>query len=292
MKGKIQLILGSIALTLLFSPLSAFAQWSGPSQTPTGGNTSAPINVGGTPQSKNGSLAVNSFTAWLDSYFAGKIGVGVASPTEKLDVAGYVKASSGYCIGASCITSWAGTTGPAGPAGATGATGPQGPSGAANATLDSVVSNGNNTNQSATISGTTFNYANGPTVNTNFINLGDRINSTGSTLSTSGSGALQVLNAGGLYVNSAWGGGNVQIDGNLNVNGSITSSGGAYQSGMWCGRGHSGSNGYTAGSDGPDMNCQGNNPVYSCPGGFSRVNFANDTRPNEQTVYYYTCIKN
>jgi hypothetical protein len=394
---NIQRIVYVVAVSLIASPFAVSAQtWSGPTQAPTDGNTSAPINVSATAQTKNGSLGVNAFTAWLDSYFAGKVGIGTASPTnsldvrgtgarfdgwfnetttntgiyfgrnpldntpramfangnaaqnwqidnssgtfrwylpgvehmlltsssltlpnkiisvtgsgnnyfagnvgigngspaQKLDVVGYVKASSGYCIGASCVTSWAGTVGPQGPAGPTGATGstgpqgpqgpqglqgPQGPSGAADATLDSVVANGDTTSR---------------TVNLQFINLGDRINGTGGTLSTSGSGSLQVLNAGGLYVNAAWGGGSVQIDGNLNVNGSITSSGGSYSSGMWCGRGHSGTNNYTSASDGPDMDCLGNNPTYSCPGGFTRVAFAFDTRSNEQTVSYYTCIRN
>ena len=41
----------------------------------------------------------------------GNVGIGVTSPTQKLDVAGYIK-STGFCIGTDCITSWpAGGTG-------------------------------------------------------------------------------------------------------------------------------------------------------------------------------------
>jgi len=88
---KIAHILGIIgALVLIISPIAVHAQWSGPSQAPTGGNTSAPVNVGTTAQVKNGGLSVNAFTAWLDSYFAGKVGIGTVSPAYKLDVNGDV----------------------------------------------------------------------------------------------------------------------------------------------------------------------------------------------------------
>ena len=41
--------------------------------------------------------------------FPGKVGIGISSPTEKLDVAGNVK-GQGICIGADCRTSWPGTS--------------------------------------------------------------------------------------------------------------------------------------------------------------------------------------
>jgi hypothetical protein len=51
------------------------------------------------------------------NYFNNSVGIGVPSPTQALDVNGYVKASTGMCIGASCIASWpSGTIGGSGTA--------------------------------------------------------------------------------------------------------------------------------------------------------------------------------
>ncbi|MFA6095300.1 MAG: tail fiber domain-containing protein [Candidatus Paceibacterota bacterium] len=86
---NIQKIVYVAVVSLIASPFAVSAQtWSGPTQAPTGGNTSAPVNVGSSAQTKGGSLAVNAFTAWLDAYFAGKVGIGTASPTNSLDVRG------------------------------------------------------------------------------------------------------------------------------------------------------------------------------------------------------------
>lgn len=38
--------------------------------------------------------------------FDGNVGIGVSSPTQKLDVAGFVKARQGLCIGEDCRTGW------------------------------------------------------------------------------------------------------------------------------------------------------------------------------------------
>jgi len=112
------------ALILIISPTAVHAQWTGPSQAPTGGNTSAPINVGTTAQVKNGGFSVNAFTAWLDSYFASNVGIGIVSPQSKLQVVGtffvnntsdttgglyYGGATNGLILGNYGTTAWPGT---------------------------------------------------------------------------------------------------------------------------------------------------------------------------------------
>src|SRR3989338_7385650 len=87
----------------------------------------------------------------------GNVGVGTASPTQKLDVVGNVKASTGFCIGTSCITSW--------PSGG----------GAEADTLQSVVSRGN-TFSGALVDADNSNYSIDPTGTSNFIIIGaDRL---------------------------------------------------------------------------------------------------------------------
>jgi len=42
------------------------------------------------------------------NYFAGNVGIGTATPSQKLDVAGYVKGQTGLCIGNDCRDKWPG----------------------------------------------------------------------------------------------------------------------------------------------------------------------------------------
>jgi hypothetical protein len=71
--------------------------WTGPSAAPPGGNTPAPVNVGSSAQTKTGILQTGDFGA------------------TSVTVGGTANASSitapQFCIGAACITSWAGTGG-------------------------------------------------------------------------------------------------------------------------------------------------------------------------------------
>lgn len=65
--------------------------WTAPPASPPSNNVSAPLNVSATAQVKSGNL-----------------GVGIAgSPTQKLDVGGYVNAT-GYCVNGVCQNSFGG----------------------------------------------------------------------------------------------------------------------------------------------------------------------------------------
>ena len=49
---------------------------------------------------------VRSSTSTDVYYTGGNVGIGTTDPSQKLDVAGYVKGQSGLCIGSDCRTSW------------------------------------------------------------------------------------------------------------------------------------------------------------------------------------------
>lgn len=90
-------IFAILSLALL-SPTAVFAQWVGPTQAPTGGNTSAPLNVSSSAQTKSGGLLLNTGGAanGLIVQF-GNTGLGTVSPSNILHVVGTnaVPATSG-----------------------------------------------------------------------------------------------------------------------------------------------------------------------------------------------------
>ena len=79
-----------------------FAAWTGPTQAPTGGNTSTPVHVGTTDQVKNGGLSLDGLSVFGGGYFQGNIGVNEVAPATggeqdlKLDVEGAIGAKY-YC---------------------------------------------------------------------------------------------------------------------------------------------------------------------------------------------------
>ncbi|KKW23663.1 MAG: hypothetical protein UY67_C0019G0008 [Candidatus Kaiserbacteria bacterium GW2011_GWA2_52_12] len=83
-----------LGATIVLVGYSVYA-WTGPTQSPPGGNVSPPINTGSGGQVKSGDFAT-----------LGKLGVGTVTPGVPLDVVGNVRSSTGFCIGASCVTSW------------------------------------------------------------------------------------------------------------------------------------------------------------------------------------------
>lgn len=109
MKDNMKYI-GILFITLFFSVFFANAQvWTPPTQIPPLGNPSPPLHEGGTAQSKIGGLliATGSVTNGLIVQ-NGNVGIGVLSPTQKVDVDGYVK-GTGLCIGSDCKTAWPAT---------------------------------------------------------------------------------------------------------------------------------------------------------------------------------------
>jgi hypothetical protein len=95
-----------VALFSLIIGLSVFSvalAWSGPSQTPTGGNVAAPINVGTTAQSKDGYLGVNESTAPIfpfeddgSAWINGSIVINLANQYINFNAGSAGSGSSGY----------------------------------------------------------------------------------------------------------------------------------------------------------------------------------------------------
>ena len=86
----------TIAFTFALSASYIFAAWTGPTQAPPGGNTSTPIHVGGTTQTKNGAFRVGGLRSFTDIYADGKVGIGTTNPGVKLEVkSGDIKVTDG-----------------------------------------------------------------------------------------------------------------------------------------------------------------------------------------------------
>ena len=84
-------------IAFLFAASSVSALWQGPTQTPPGGNVSAPVNVGDNAQIKEGNLTLNAANSFLNGLLVpfGKVGIGTTNPGQKLSVAGTIESTSG-----------------------------------------------------------------------------------------------------------------------------------------------------------------------------------------------------
>ena len=73
--------------------LSISHAWTEPPTEAPGGNLGAPINTSNTPQSKIGSLSVNTGGAYANALLVpkGNVGIGTLSPSWKLEVVGDIK---------------------------------------------------------------------------------------------------------------------------------------------------------------------------------------------------------
>ena len=91
---------------MLFGSRFVFS-FTEPSSTPPLSNTSAPLNISSTGQSKAGGLILNTGGATNGLIVqSGNVGIGTQNPGYVLDVIGYVRGSSGLCINTDCRTSW------------------------------------------------------------------------------------------------------------------------------------------------------------------------------------------
>ncbi|MDO8572887.1 MAG: hypothetical protein Q7S11_03935 [bacterium] len=99
-----------LALILSIGVSYAYAAWSPPSTSPTGGNTDAPINVGGVTQVKAGALTVNGLLTAVSKLMVG--GAGTPPGGLTLGVIGNVGADK-YCDrnGNNCISAGIGAGG-------------------------------------------------------------------------------------------------------------------------------------------------------------------------------------
>ena len=72
----------------LVATSSVSALWQGPTQTPPGGNVSAPINVGNNAQIKEGNLTLNATNSFLNGLLVpyGNVGIGTTNPQGKLEI--------------------------------------------------------------------------------------------------------------------------------------------------------------------------------------------------------------
>ena len=80
--------LPAIILSALVATTIVLA-WTEPSQAPTGGNAPAPLNVSSASQYKSGALGIGGLLrGYSNAIFDGNVGIGTASPSQKLHVAG------------------------------------------------------------------------------------------------------------------------------------------------------------------------------------------------------------
>ena len=97
------LVVGAVVFSIGLQTFAAFTQ---PTNAPPNADTYAPLTTSPTAEAKSGGLLLNTGGAANGLIVqSGNVGIGVGSPSQMLDVAGYMKAS-GVCIGSDCRTAW------------------------------------------------------------------------------------------------------------------------------------------------------------------------------------------
>ena len=86
-----------LAITLVLGSAYVSA-WTAPVSDPPGGSVALPVNTGSNSQVKTGDFAVWNLTT-NNIYSNGNVGIGIASPSAKLEVSGGpIKATGGLII--------------------------------------------------------------------------------------------------------------------------------------------------------------------------------------------------
>ncbi|MFO0718556.1 MAG: hypothetical protein U0522_00795 [Candidatus Paceibacterota bacterium] len=107
---------------MLGTGVSTLLAWVGPPGIPNIENNcpsgatgcDKPVHIGSYGQIKDGGLILGESLSTDSLGFAvagGKAGIGTTEPTQMLDVVGYSKSRTGFCINDSCITSFSWATG-------------------------------------------------------------------------------------------------------------------------------------------------------------------------------------
>lgn len=102
---------------MLGTGVSTLLAWVGPPGIPNIENNcpsgatgcDKPVHIGSYGQIKDGGLILGESLSTDSLGFAvagGKAGIGTTEPTQMLDVVGYSKSRTGFCIGDACITQW------------------------------------------------------------------------------------------------------------------------------------------------------------------------------------------
>jgi len=97
--------LGVIIIGLAIGLTVQFVRaWTEPTVAPTGGNVGAPINTSGIQQGKSGSLGLNSNGNAIGLIVQGNVGIGTASPAQKLQVIGGKAQADDFCLNSPTTT--------------------------------------------------------------------------------------------------------------------------------------------------------------------------------------------
>lgn len=110
---KISLKALSVVLALICLFVASFyalgippLEWTEPTEGYPDGNIALPLNVSSSGQTKEGGLILNTGGAENGLIVdKGNVGIGTTEPSQKLDVAGNIKANQ-MCIGTSCRDAW------------------------------------------------------------------------------------------------------------------------------------------------------------------------------------------
>ncbi|HEY4505044.1 MAG TPA: hypothetical protein VJI73_04720 [Candidatus Paceibacterota bacterium] len=107
-----KMLIGMVMGVFLAAGVGVWAVWSEPTQAPTGGNPSAPVNVSNTGQTKGGNLVVNANNQYQNGFLVSFGALVIGDPTPetspgqlKLDVEGKAGATM-FCDanGTKCFT--------------------------------------------------------------------------------------------------------------------------------------------------------------------------------------------